>query len=617
MNTNILTSFMKFVPIGFISVLLLGCERDTSNLEPATFPADPEVFIDGFSSGLNYAAFGGSVPTAFDVDNDITYNNSKSSMRIEVPNANDPRGAYAGGTYFTEVPRDLSGYNALTFWAKSTQSASLDVVGFGNDLGTSRYQATISGLILTTGWQKYIIPLPDPSKLTAERGMFFYSEGPEDEKGYTFWIDELKFEKLGTIAHPQYAILNGEDQTETSVIGVSKNIGGLVLICNLPTGINQIVNVSPAYFEFTSSNTSVAEVDASGKVSVTGGPGDAVITAVAGGNEANGSLSIQSMGAFVHAPVPAQDPATVISIFSDAYENVPVDYYNGYWAPYQTTLSADFEVSGDHILHYTNFNFVGTQMSSPTVDASSMTHLHVDIYIPNALTSNAQIRIELADNAGGGTGVFTSGISTAQTQQWISLNLPLSGFAGLSSKTALWQIVFVNVTGNIPSFYADNIYFYNGAPPSAPATPAPTPAHSAANVKAVYSDAYSVIPGTNINPGWGQATIFSELQIQGNYTIKYAGLTYQGIELGSSQNLSDMTFLHLDFWTANSTSLNVYLISPGPVETAYSLTVPTSGWTSIDIPMTSFAPVNLSDVIQLKFVGNGDIYLDNIYFRKN
>jgi hypothetical protein len=99
--------------------------------------------------------------------------------------------------------------------------------------------------------------------------------------------------------------------------------------------------------------------------------------------------------------------------------------------------------------------------------------------------------------------------------------------------------------------------------------------------------------------------------------MKYAGLTYQGIELGSSQNLSDMTFLHLDFWTASSTSLNVYLISPGPVETAYSLTVPTSGWTSIDIPMTSFAPVNLSDVIQLKFVGNGDIYLDNIYFRKN
>ncbi|MBK7097029.1 MAG: hypothetical protein IPH57_18995 [Saprospiraceae bacterium] len=39
----------------------------------------------------------------------------------------------------------------------------------------------------------------------------------------------------------------------------------------------------------------------------------------------------------------------VSSIFSDTYTNIPVDYYNGYWQPYQTTLSADFEVNGDRI----------------------------------------------------------------------------------------------------------------------------------------------------------------------------------------------------------------------------------------------------------------------------
>jgi hypothetical protein len=48
-----------------------------------------------------------------------------------------------------------------------------------------------------------------------------------------------------------------------------------------------------------------------------------------------------------------------------------------------------------------------------------------------------------------------------------------------------------------------------------------------------------------------------------------------------------------------------------------TLNVPTSsGWNSIDIPMSSFAPVNLSSVFQLKFEGNGTIYLDNILFRK-
>lgn len=617
MNTGKFIRLTQYISSGILLLLLAGCERDVDVLSPATYPTNPEVFIDGFSSGLGYAAFGGSLTTAFDVDKDITFNQSKASMRFAVPDANDPLGAYAGGVFFTKVARDLSGYNALTFWAKASQSASIDLVGFGNDLGESKYQATISGLGVTTIWKKYIIPLPDPSKLTAERGMFFYSEGPEDGKGYTFWIDEVKFENLGTIAHPEYAILNGENQVETSVIGVSKTIGGLILVYNLPTGINQILNVAPAYYVFKSSNPSIAEVDASGKVSVKGGPGNALISASVGDKVVNGSLTIKSMGAFVHAPVPVQDPAKVISVFSDTYQNVPVDYYNGFWAPYQTTLSADFAVNGDHILHYTNFNFVGIQMSPPTVNASSMTHLHVDIFIPNILSSNGQLRIELADNAGGGTGLFTTDIPVAQSQQWISLNIPFSSFAGLNSRSALWQIVFVNVASNISSFYADNIYFFNGAPPTAPATPAPAPAHSAADVIAVYSGAYTVIPGTNINPNWGQATVVTELQIQGNNTLKYAGLNYQGIQLGTSQNVSGMTYLHLDFWTANSTLLKVYLISPGPVETGYSLTVPTSGWTSIDIPLTSFSPVNLSDVIQFKFDGNGDIYLDNIYFRKN
>jgi len=38
-----------------------------------------------------------------------------------------------------------------------------------------------------------IIPIPDASKLTAEKGLFWYSTGPENNRGYTFWIDEVRF----------------------------------------------------------------------------------------------------------------------------------------------------------------------------------------------------------------------------------------------------------------------------------------------------------------------------------------------------------------------------------------------------------------------------------------
>lgn len=617
MKANIFIRFSQYLLLGVLLITALGCERDIEDLEPATYPANPEVFIDGFSPGLNYAAFGGSVPTAFDVDNAVTYNNSRASMRIEVPDANDPRGAYAGGVFFTSVGRDLSGYNALTFWAKASQAATIDVVGFGNDLGASKYQVTIPNLAVNSNWKKYIIPIPDPSKLKIERGMFFYSEGPEEGRGYTFWIDEVKFENLGTIAHPKFAILNGQNQVETSFIGVTKIIGGLTSSFNLPTGIDQEVNIASAYFEFSSSDESIATVTETGNVTVTGGPGNAVISAKVGGTAAEGSLTIQSVGNFQPAPLPTRPAANVISIFSDVYNNAPVDYYNGYWAPFQTTLSADFAVNGDNILHYTDFNFVGIQFTSPTINASAMTHLHVDIFIPNTLPANARFKFEMVNfGTPNITGAFTTTIPVAQSRQWVSLDIPLANFAGLSNRANLAQIIFVDDSNNIPSFYADNIYLYNAStPPAAPTTPAPPPTHPTANVISVFSNAYPNIPGTDLNPNWGQATVVTQVSIQGNTTLKYAGLNYQGIQLGSPQNVSAMGFLHLDFWTANSTELKVFLISPGPVETPFTLTVPTSGWSSIDIPLSAFAPVNLSDVIQLKFEGNGDIYLDNIYFR--
>ncbi len=465
MKTTIIFRFKQYIPVGILLLLNLGCERDISELEPATFPTNPEVFVDGFSAGLNYAAFGGTAPTAFDVDKDVTYDNTEAAMRFEVPDENDPSGAYAGGVFFTGMGRDLSGYDALTFYAKASQAATIDLAGFGNDMGESENQVSVSGLQVNTNWKKYILPIPDPSKLTVEKGMFFYSEGPEDGRGYTFWIDELKYEKLGTLAHPSAAILNGEDLTETFFAGVSKKIDGLLYRTNLPNGVDMAVNISPAYLNFSSSDETVATVDEDGNVSAAA-EGTAVITAMLGDIEADGSLTIQSRGSFQHAPTPQQPASDVISIYSEAYPNVTVDYYNGYWEPYQTTQSADFTVNGDNILNYTNFNFVGIQFSSPTIDASAMTHLHLDIFIPNPLNAGAEFKVQLvdfgADGVFGGTDNSSHLISyktpTLVAQEWISLDIPLSAFTGLNSRAHLGQLIFEGV--NLPGFYADNIYFY-------------------------------------------------------------------------------------------------------------------------------------------------------------
>jgi hypothetical protein len=60
------------------------------------------------------------------------------------------------------------------------------------------------------------------------------------------WIDELKFEKLGTIAQP--SISNGQDKVETQFKGNSVNMAnyGLTQTFNLESGLNQ--TVTPAIF---------------------------------------------------------------------------------------------------------------------------------------------------------------------------------------------------------------------------------------------------------------------------------------------------------------------------------------------------------------------------------
>ena len=610
------------------SVIIFGCERDIEDLQPAQFSKNPAIFIDGFSPGLNYAAFGGSVPTAFQVDNDVTYENSQASMRFEVPDVNDPRGAYAGGAFFTDVGRDLTGYTALTFWGKASQAADIDVVGFGNDLRESKYQVVLPALRMNTNWKKYIIPIPDPSKLTAERGMFFYSSGPINGRGYTFWIDELKFENLQTLAHSRHSIMNGENRVVEAEPGERVQITGLQSTFNLPTGIDQTTNISPAYFEFSTSNESVVVIRENGVAELVG-TGTAVITAKVSGVDATGSLTLTSEGLTprpeVPAPLPTRNPADVISMFSNAYDNVPIDTWNTRWE-FSTAEEFFIKIENSDVIRYRNLNFVGIEFTSQTIDASGMTHFHLNIWTPDPTDPPRNFKVLLVDfgpdNAFGGGDdsshelTFTRPLLT--TGNWITIDITLSSFTGLVRRANLAQLV---LSGDLPNVYVDNVYFYNaqsggGGGPASPNTAAPTPVHNPSNVISIFSDAYSNIPGTDFNPNWGQATMVSQLNIGGSNTLRYGNLNYQGIQLGSNQNVSQMEFLHLDFWTSNSTSLEVFIISPGPVETPFRLTVPTNGWSSINIPISAFAPVDLTNVFQFKFEGNGNIYLDNIYFFK-
>tara|TARA_R110002074_G_scaffold396436_1_gene585842 strand:- start:1035 stop:2999 length:1965 start_codon:yes stop_codon:yes gene_type:complete len=473
--------FKRTVLLGLIITLTMGCERDLSDdATEATFATTGDIFIDNFvGMGTNfYLPFSDSKQDAFSVDENEGYESS-ASYRVDTPNINDPNGTYAGAILRVDgAGRDLTGFDALTFWAKASQGVFLDEVGFGIDFLEDTNKVSVRNLNIGTNWTKYIVPIPDASILLEERGVFWYADSSFETagSGYILWFDEIKFEKLGTIAQPRPKILNGQDQFLETFIESVLPIGGLTQTFNSANG-DITVEASPSYFRFTSSNTNVATVSELGVVTVVGSSiadpntGElipTVITATLDGIDAEGSLSLVSLGGFTEAPVPTEAPENVISLFSDTYTDVPVDYYNGFFnGDGQTTQGGEppVNVGGGEVINYTDLNFVGigTFLEVQPIDATQMTHLHVDINVQEAIDSGDFIRLQILN--GVQTSNETSGVKTItgselMQNEWRSFDIPLGEFTGtLSARDALGLLFFISDT-TISNILVDNIYYY-------------------------------------------------------------------------------------------------------------------------------------------------------------
>ena len=456
---------------GLLFLVTMGCEREISNeVEFATNNSSGEIFTDspiGLGSDF-YFPFGGSKATAWTVDESEGYE-SEASMRFDVPNANDPEGSYAGAIFRVDgAGRNLTEYDALTFWAKASQGVSIGSIGFGIDFEGDKYQVTKSELSLSTNWVKYTIPIPDASKLIEERGMFWYSAGTQNTggNGYTFWIDDLQFEKLGTIGQPLPKLYGGKNAEMQTFVGTDGLLDLPTVTFNLGSGQNTTLLVAHSYFDWSSSEPSVVNVAKEAGLTEALKSGQAVITASSAGVQAEGALTVSVLGDFNFAPTPTRDANNVISIFSDVYNNVPVDFYNGFWQPFQTTESADFEINGDNVLNYTNFNFVGNQFANPTVDATEKSNMHINMFIPGEVPGDMDFLISLVDFGadgveGGGDDTreqvfFDKSIWVANT--WITLEFPIT----LTNKNAIGLIIYENINfSSLTNFYLDNIYFYS------------------------------------------------------------------------------------------------------------------------------------------------------------
>ncbi|WP_421948127.1 T9SS type A sorting domain-containing protein [Phaeodactylibacter xiamenensis] len=180
-----------------------------------------------------------------------------------------------------------------------------------------------------------------------------------------------------------------------------------------------------------------------------------------------GTTTVGGTTPMTAAPTPTEDPANVISLFSDAYTDVPVNTFLAVWS---NAALEDIEIEGNPTKLYTNLDFAGIEMlddNALDLVAAGMTHLHVDVWTPNATTFRVNMVDFGGDGFGGGNDTnFNLPFENFTPGQWVSLDIPLTDFMGMN-QTDISQLVLSAVPAGASTIYLDNLYFYQGVTPPA------------------------------------------------------------------------------------------------------------------------------------------------------
>ncbi len=458
----------QLIALTAMIILLVGAgcsDRDPASLPAARGSIEPLVFADDYHPDVYFQAFAETHVTAVSLDSVYAFNGQAAdgarSLKFNVAPLGSALGLYTGGVLTSGSGRDLADFNALTFYARATYPISLDVAGLGNDnTGDSLYEAGRNGISLTDEWTFVVIPIPNSAKLLSERGMFTFAESLEEDypQGYDIWVDEMRYATLSNIVvfRPTMA-----STSKPAFVGSAINIDGTSTVFQVDGAFVPVAH-SAGYFDFETSDAAVAVVD--GSVVRVIGTGPATITATLGEDPVLGSITVTGhQPPTTSAAAPTLSAAEVISLFSGAYDDVLVDTWRADWGGV-TTQVADYVVNDNTTKMYSSLNWVGIEFLTRTIDASQMTHLHMDVYAPAGTDFKVKlVAFPSPPNGAQTTDLVLDAASTPEFTAggWVSLDIPLADFQLPATGwdwTALGQLVLSS--GDSQLVLVDNIYFH-------------------------------------------------------------------------------------------------------------------------------------------------------------
>jgi hypothetical protein len=179
---------------------------------------------------------------------------------------------------------------------------------------------------------------------------------------------------------------------------------------------------------------------------------------------------------------PNRNASDVKSIFSNAYTPITTFNYAGvdgqpsndntYDTSWSSANTALVQVAGNDTNKITFQNFQGISFLGGRFDATTFTHLHIDIWTPTAtLDKSFNLKLSNWNGGGGEANAIEKSINNASTPAlpnpnpgtWISLDIPLDSFTiaggGSLNRNDIAQFI---ITSDLGTVYYDNLYFYKG-----------------------------------------------------------------------------------------------------------------------------------------------------------
>jgi len=439
---------------GTVSATLGDKSADAVVMVTTKFPGT--VFADSYAEGVSFATFG---PNNGPVVDPSEHHSGTASLKINVPST-DPW--WTGGMLNASTNYSLAAYNAVTFWAKASRSATLNAVGFGKDATQAE-----TSVALTTAWTKHVIPIPVASKLTSEKTLFYFADDAGGEgEAYSIWLDDIQYETLpaAELGAPTAATLGwlpvGLSVGDSQALPTTSSQNTVVYA--MPT--LTLTKVGVGYFTLTSSATGVATVNSKGVVTGVAN-GSATITAKLGSLDVPGAADVRvaPLAPTVAPAKPTLPAASVMSIFSNGTytDTIQVSNWKPNWGDH--TVLEDVLIGGDHMKKLSQLNWSGMDLAS-AYDVSGMTHFHVDVWTPNMTTTFAIKLIDFGPDGAYGGGddfecVYTADL-TGKLSQWVALDIPISSFTNNDKAMKhLSQMCWVDANGT-GLVFLDNLYFH-------------------------------------------------------------------------------------------------------------------------------------------------------------